>query len=502
MTKAKKLFSLRHKRYPKLKALISYIKTEVAKSIRLQILFATGISLILATFSGLFVQGILRHTDIGRGYYTTYERSKTYFEEHIIDILTQINSMESINEDVLKDFLETLKQDSTGIADADYYLADKAGNLIYHEDYIERIDLIKVIQKVNNKENLRREKNIFLGIYPITLNGEICYLYIEGVLQGHTELYYTALPTFLGLVTGVGVFIFLIFKLTKQKIDYIEYLSFCLGEISKGNLSYNIDIVGEDELAKVAKDIMYMEGEIKRQVETKLHAEKLKNELVTNVAHDLRTPLTSVIGYIGLVKNKKYETKEEADKYIDIAYNKSENLRTLIEDLFELTKLHQKSVPLYKESVSMANLIGQLVQEFMPVASDKNIDIKVNLNAHQGLIEADIPKITRVLENLLENAIKYSDEQSCIYVELKEIDKHLFFAVSNKYTQKLSQEELERLFDRFYRTDESRNSQKGGSGLGLAIAKEIITLHGGVIKAKLNGEYISFMILLPKSKVA
>ncbi len=501
MTKERKLVSSKRKSFPKLNTLLSYIKIEVAKSIRLQILFATGISLILAVLSGLFVQSTLRHTDMGRNYYTTYDRNKTNFQERIIDILTEINAIESINEIALKELLETFKEDTFGIADASYYLADKTGNLIYQEDYVERIDLIKVIQKVNNRENIQREENIFLGIYPITLNGEICYLYIEGALEGHTEFSYTSLPTLLGLITGVGIFIFLIFKLTKQKIDYIEYLSFCLGEISKGNLSYTIDIVGDDELAKVAKDIMYMESEIKRQVEAKLHTEKLKNELVTNVAHDLRTPLTSVIGYIGLVKNKKYKTQEEADKYIDIAYNKSENLRTLIEDLFELTKLHQKGIHLSKETVSLTNLIGQLTQEFMPVASDKHIDIKVNLNAVQALIEADIPKITRVFENLIENAIKYSEESTCIYVELKELDKYLFFAISNKYTQ-LNQEDLDRLFDRFYRTDESRNSQKGGSGLGLAIAKEIVTLHGGVIKAKLNGEYISFMLLLPKPKAA
>lgn len=503
MTRVKKILPSKLPRHLRLNNLLHYLKNirmEIAKSIRLQILFATALSLILATFSGLLVQNILKHMVISRDYYMDYGPSKAYYEDCIVEFLNEINELNVDNTAHLKEMLDQFKDRCSTTADGNYFVFDKSGNLIYQEDYIQRVDLVKVVQKVNNRGN--SEGNMFLGLYPIAVNDEICYLYIEAILEGHTEYYYNALPDLLGLITGIGVFIFVIFKLTKQKIDYIEYLSFCLGEISKGDLSYEIDIVGKDELAQVAKDIIYMEREIKRQIETKLHAEKLKNELVTNVAHDLRTPLTSVLGYIGLVRNKKYDTQEEADKYIDIAYNKADSLRILIEDLFELTKLHQQIVKLNKETVSMSNLIGQLTEEFMAVAADRNLEIKVNLNASPALIQADIPKITRVLQNLLENAIKYGEESSCIYVELKELEKSIFVAISNKHTQKISEEELDRLFDRFYRTDESRNSQKGGSGLGLAIAKEIVNLHGGIIKAKLNGDYISFVLLLPKTKAA
>ncbi|WP_070000227.1 HAMP domain-containing sensor histidine kinase [Cellulosilyticum sp. I15G10I2] len=515
MAKQRKLNKSLKRLLEKGKYLYKQAKVEIKKSIKLQILFAVGTALTFSVLSSVFVSEAIRHTDLGRKKYTAYEESKASFENYIISILTELNKLEdnvpeskndiSFEEETIEsEFKENLSQltdNYYGAIDTNYYLADSKGTIIFQKDYVQSIDLVKVIQKVNNKENIYRQGNTFTGIYPIILSGEICYLYVEAVLQGHTKYYYTSIPTLLGIITGAGVFILLLFKFTKNKIDYIEYLSHCLGEISKGDLSYQVDIVGEDELAQVAKDITYMESEIKRQIEAKLQTEKLKNELVTNVAHDLRTPLTSIIGYMGLIKNKQFKSQEEADKYIDIAYNKSESLKVLIEDLFELTKLHQKGAELNKESISLINLIQQLTEEFMPLASEKLIDMQMELNAKQAVIMADIPKMTRAFENLIENAIKYSQEGDTIYIELRELEETLFFAISNRCTN-LSQEELDRLFDRFYRTDQSRSSAAGGSGLGLAIVKSIIERHEGVIRAKLKGEIVSFMIKLPKIKTS
>lgn len=416
-----------------------------------------------------------------------------FLEQNNIDTQTIVLSAAQAEVDHLKDRMSSYSEKS------EVYLVDSTGQLIYSEGYIEKLDLVKIIQSVNTNDN--EESSTYKSIYPVVINGQVYYIFVEATLTQRT--YYGHNKDFgniLGFIAAVGIFILLITRLTKDKIAYIEYLSNCLGEISKGDLSYNIEVVGEDELAQVARNITIMEHEIQRQIEAQVKAEKAKNELVTNVAHDLRTPLTSIIGYIGLVKDKRYTTEEEHDKYLNIAYDKSEKLKVIIEDLFELTKLHQDSVQLNKEIISISSLLNQLVEELMPLANEKNIEVQTYIEPTTAEVAVDVAKITRVFENLIENAIKYSEAGNAIYIELKEFSKQVYVAVSN-HCDNIPQEEVEKFFERFYRADKSRNSQAGGSGLGLAIAKNIVELHGGRINAKVNGDLISFKVGLPKYKI-
>lgn len=413
-----------------------------------------------------------------------------FFEENNID--TSVVTLH-IAQEIMNNLKSTIDSVSTKSA---VYFVDSTGQLMYSDDYIEKIDLIKIIQSVN----MNNEDSSYKAIYPISLNGEIYYIFIEATLE--QQIYYgynESIGNILGFIAAVGIFILLMIRLTKNKISYIEYLSKCLGEIAKGDLSYKIEVLGEDELAQVAKNITIMEHEIKKQIQAQIKAEKIKNELVTNVAHDLRTPLTSIIGYIGLVKDKKYTTPEEQDKYLEIAYDKSEKLKVIIEDLFELTKLHQDGVQLKKEVISISHLLNQLIEELMPLASEKNIEVQTYIEPTTAEVLVDVAKITRVFENLIENAIKYSEEGNAIYIELKEFSKQVYVAVSN-HSDNIPQEEVDKFFERFYRADKSRNSQAGGSGLGLAIAKNIVELHGGKISAKVNNGLISFKVGLLKYK--
>ena len=260
-------------------------------------------------------------------------------------------------------------------------------------------------------------------------------------------------------------------------------------------MDYEIEIVGEDELARVAESITHMEDELKYQIDAKIATEKSKNELVTNVAHDLRTPLTSIIGYIGLVKMNTQADSETA-KYLEIAYNKAEKLKIIIEDLFELTKLHQGGIIIKKSEVSLCSLLHQLIEELMPLAQEKHIEIESYMEGLNTNINVDIAKITRVFENLIENAIKYSPENETIYIEVKSTGDKIYVAISNPSSE-VSQEEINKYFERFYRADQSRTST-GGSGLGLAIAKNIVELHGGTIEAKLHQDLLSFKVILSK----
>ena len=423
--------------------------------------------------------------------------NKTSVNRMVIDYYTSLGITEQI---LIETQIKRILQDKidSGIATihSETYIVNSTGEVMYEEDLIDKINLISAIQKTD-KYNSASGNSEFVAIYPVIINNEVNYLYNESELAPTYHTVHTDLGNIMGFIVGAIVFIIIVFTSTREKVIYIEYLSKCLGEISKGDLSYKIDIIGQDELAEVAKSIMHMEESLKYHIDAQMQAEKSKNELVTNVAHDLRTPLTSIIGYIGLIKDDRYEIEEEKVKYLDIAYTKAEKLKILIEDLFELTKLHNRGTNLKKEKISLSNLMQQLIEELMPIANNKEIEIITSIETTNTMYDVDIQKMTRVFENLIGNAIKYSPRSTSINVGFSSYNETMKITVTNIATN-ISKEEVKYFFERFYRADKSRNSNDGGSGLGLAIAKNIVELHGGEINATLDKGIISFEITLPK----
>lgn len=415
---------------------------------------------------------------------------EAFFEEiH----MTEANLKEAAIESVLDD----LNSDMSYASDTQTLLIDAKGNIIYGDSFIKSIDILEAIRKASTSSELRGEQQR-TSLYPLIIEGEIYYLLNNTTLAGVSRYDYTQEPVILGFLVGVIIFIAIILRGTKQKMKYIEYLAFCLGEISKGDLDFIVEKRGEDELFQVAEAMTQMEVKLKEQMQERAQAEKTKSELITNVAHDLRTPLTSVIGYIGLVKDEKYQDKEESAKYLDIAYNKSERLKILIEDLFEYTKLSNRAVQLKKEDMSIATLMNQLIEELMPLAEDKNMRISFHVAAKETGVKVDVLKMTRVFENLIENAIKYSEEGETIQVVIQETSQYVYVTVRNR-CKEMPEKDMAKLFDRFYRSDSSRNSSTGGSGLGLAIAKNIVEIHEGKIWAQLDQDKISFNVKLKKA---
>ncbi|MGL4344041.1 MAG: sensor histidine kinase [Cellulosilyticaceae bacterium] len=372
------------------------------------------------------------------------------------------------------------------------YLVDSYGQAIYQDGFVQTINMVEAIGRAGEKDDEQ-----VTSVYPVIVNGEIGYFINESIIRGRMVEYYSETALVLGWVVGMITFVLLIFRFTRAKIRYIEYISYCLTEISKGNLYYKVEVVGEDELAQVATDIAHMESEIRHQIEAQKQAEKVKNELITNVAHDLRTPLTSIIGYMGLLKDEKYTSEEERQKYMEIAYQKSEKLKVLIEDLFEYTKLHNQETDLKLESVSLTHLLNQLAEELMPLAEEKNIRVCTHIHTENARVTGDVQKLMRAFENLIGNAIKYSIKGADVHIQVAEDGDHVIVAVQNQ-CEHVPEGDLNKLFDRFYRTDASRNSETGGSGLGLAIAKNIVTLHGGQIWVQAKDDLISFNIKLRK----
>ncbi|MDD6011890.1 MAG: HAMP domain-containing sensor histidine kinase [Oscillospiraceae bacterium] len=224
-------------------------------------------------------------------------------------------------------------------------------------------------------------------------------------------------------------------------------------------------------------------------------SENRKNDLVMYLAHDLKTPLTSVIGYLTLLQECPELPIEQRAKFTDIALNKAYRLEQLITEFFEITRFNINKVTLEKNRIDLGMMLQQITEEFYPMLSDKGLTVEIDL-IERILMFADADKIARVFDNLLKNAVNYSYENTVIRIGARIRGSKVIIKFRNRCDE-IPEEKLKRLFDKFYRIDASRGSETGGSGLGLAIAKQIIELHGGTISAKSTTDYTDFTVILP-----
>lgn len=377
-------------------------------------------------------------------------------------------------------------------------ILDLNGNVLFKSKNAteSQVDLHGIIRNAMDvRINDRRYQNQeYSSFYPVDLKDQKAYLVVSGLpspnivyLRGGTS----PMPNMLGVIT----FIVLFFWITKRKIKYIGELASGLREISKGNLDYRVETKSRDELGSLASSINLMTAELQLTIEEERRAEQTKNELITNVSHDLRTPLTLIMGYLRLLKDRNYESEQQAESYVHIAFSKSEKLKSLIDDLFEYTKLSNKGETLKLDTVCLNELLEQLLEEMVGMAEDNRVSIVRAFPPEKLKVHVDADKMIRVFDNLLTNAVKYSFKPGTIRVLLFREADYVNVRISNNGAA-LSQEELERLFDRFYRVDASRSSETGGTGLGLAIAKSIIDYHGGQIWAECEGDEIRFWVRL------
>lgn len=236
---------------------------------------------------------------------------------------------------------------------------------------------------------------------------------------------------------------------------------------------------------------------LKQQKEATALAEQRKDELVMYLAHDIRTPLTSVIGYLCLLEEEPDMTKEERIRNIHIALDKSYRLDKMVNEFFEITHYHSKQIKLKKQRVDLYYMLVQLRDEFLPSFSLRNNAVLLEFDENMT-IYADPEKIVRVFGNILKNAVAYSYPNTKITVSAMQLEQYTIVTFQN-CGKTLPAEKLSPLFDKFCRLDEARISDTGGTGLGLAIAKEIILLHGGTIEAQSEHETVTFTIQLPIS---
>ncbi len=283
------------------------------------------------------------------------------------------------------------------------------------------------------------------------------------------------------VLLGIAVFATSFLLLQDRSISYIGKIADAVHRISEGDLNTSIEVVGDDEFSSIAEDLDLMEVEIRRLMDKERESERTKNELITNIAHDLRTPLTSIIGYLELLSARKDSlSPQERQKYLDIAYSKAKRLEDLIEDLFDFTKLNYGRIAMNVTRIDIIKLLSQLLEEAYPSFEKQGLSYELQSNVPAKMIMADGNLLARLFDNLISNAIKYGKEGKRIVVKVRSRRDTVQVSITN-YGYVIPQEELPLLFEKFYRVEQSRSSETGGTGLGLAIAKNIVDMHGGTI---------------------
>ncbi len=263
---------------------------------------------------------------------------------------------------------------------------------------------------------------------------------------------------------------------------YISRISDAIQNISEGDLNTSVEVVGDDEFSAMAANLNKMVDDIRQLMDKEREAERTKNELITNVAHDLSTPADVHHRLSGAaVRQGDQLPPEMQKKYIDIAYSKAKRLEKLIEDLFGFTKMNYGKLSMHVGRVDIVKLLSQLLEESYPNFADKNLSYELQSNVPAKVITADGNLLARLFDNLINNAIKYGADGKRVLVKIHaERDTVVTVSVTN-YGYVIPAEELPLIFDKFYRVEQSRSTNTGGTGLGLAIVKSIVEMHGGTI---------------------
>ena len=280
---------------------------------------------------------------------------------------------------------------------------------------------------------------------------------------------------------------------------HLYQMNHIIGElhyIAQGHLDHRIPFRLKGSEQHVISSVNALVDSAVKSMDDERKIEKSKDELITNVSHDLRTPLTSIIGYLGLIEDKQYQSEEDILKYTHTAYEKAKQMKNLVEDLFEYTKVQQHGAPVNIMRIDLNQLLEQLTASFELEAQHRGIEISSKVVPNPLMIEADPEKLGRVFNNLVANAFKYGNGASYIRVDARQRADQVEVTVANDGTP-IPAQSLDHLFERFYRAEASRSRATGGTGLGLAIVKSIVDLHHGTVTVTSDENETAFVVTLP-----
>lgn len=321
--------------------------------------------------------------------------------------------------------------------------------------------------------------NIFPHLYDLLDN--ICELVFE-----------RAYFIFIIFGTTLIIVLSLLYKLLNKIFSYVFAVSESADKLFDKNVEY---INLPPEMVEVEKKLNHFKTEAIKNERLARENEQKKDELIVYLAHDIKTPLTSMIGYLSLLSEIKDMPQEQRNRYIDIALDKSYRLEYLINELFDVARFNLEKIVLEKEEINLNLMLEQIADDFYPTLKEMNK--KINFTSDEKtILYADPDKLSRVFNNLIKNAVNYSKENTDIDISILNKENQATVKITNKGKQ-IPKEKLDKIFEKFYRLDSSRTSKTGGSGLGLAIAKEIVELHGGRIYAESDMKETTFSVILP-----
>ena len=298
---------------------------------------------------------------------------------------------------------------------------------------------------------------------------------------------YNILIAMIASVVTIGGFAYYVLK----KLCYLSYIMDGTQRIKNGDIHHKLQLIGEDNFTTLADNINNIRDGLDKAIDSQLRSERMKSELITNVSHDLKTPLTSIINYIELIKKEENITPEYLKDYVNVLDSKSKRLKVLIEDLFEASKASSGNIELNMEKIDIIQLLRQSIGELEEKLSEANLDLKINVPEDKVYVRADGRRLYRVLENLLSNISKYSLSNTRVYIDITEVEGRVKLIMKNISSYELNFDP-EEIMERFKRADDSRNTE--GSGLGLAIARDLIKLQGGEFAIDIDGDLFKSII--------
>lgn len=375
----------------------------------------------------------------------------------------------------------------------------------------------KLISKRHKRRNdyTKLKGKVFFQMLLIVITATVTVYLLRSMLRGHVgdrivqflmdvfhfdfSIAYTIYQVVFRNNMDTILFVVIIMFLVILFRFFISWFTKYFDEISDGmdQLADESDneIILSRELDFMENKLNQIKRKLEKQKKAALDAEQRKNDMVVYLAHDIKTPLTSIIGYLSLLDEAPDMPSEQRSKYVGITLEKAYRLEQLINEFFEITRFNLQTIVLNKEKINLLFMLQQMADEFYPILAPQGKQVSVHVP--DGLtLWGDADKLARVFNNILKNAIAYSYENSVIDISAQQEDKYIVISFTNKGNP-IPKAKLDTIFEKFYRLDSARSTNTGGAGLGLAIAKEIVNAHDGTISVESNTENTIFTVKLP-----
>ncbi|WP_434509883.1 sensor histidine kinase [Desulfitobacterium sp. AusDCA] len=359
------------------------------------------------------------------------------------------------------------------------------------------------------------KSKVFFQMLLITVAAAVTVYLLRYILRGHIgdrivrflvtafhfnssaaqEIYQLVIRNNMDMILFVVILIFLVILFRFSVSWFTKYFDEISAGMDKLTEESYTEIILSPELDFMEIKLNQIKNNLEKQKKAALDAEQRKNDLVVYLAHDIKTPLTSVIGYLSLLDEAPDMPPEQRAKYVGITLEKAYRLEQLINEFFEITRFNLQTIVLNKEKINLLFMLQQMADEFYPMLTPQ--EKQVSVNVPDGLtLWGDADKLARVFNNILKNAIAYSNENSVIDISAGQQDKNIIITFTDQGNP-IPQAKLDTIFEKFYRLDSARSTNTGGAGLGLAIAQEIVKAHDGTISVESNPENTTFTVKFP-----